>query len=217
MLANSGISLIAGLDYQTSGRSIHSSAVLVLEDDRLGFTSYIELRQPKTQPAPAEEEALHTTFGRTWTAFPRTDHKQVYVHFGFCFGVLICSELQNIAYRKSFRGEVDSLMILSWNQDIETFSPLVEAASLDVHAYVALVNNRRFGDSRVRAPAKAVYNRDLCRLRGGLNDHLVVVALNVPGLRAFQSRARRWPNPTDYYKPVPEDFRASARRRALPR
>ncbi|MBK8179266.1 MAG: hypothetical protein IPK67_10345 [Planctomycetes bacterium] len=49
---------------------------------------------------------------------------------------------------------MDSLMILAWNKDLETFSALIESAALDVHAYVSFVNNRAYGDSRVRCPAK---------------------------------------------------------------
>lgn len=218
ILADARINLIAGLDYQaTQTGTVHSSAVLVLEDDRLGFTSWIELRQPKTQPAPAEERDLLQLYDKSWTTFGSSEHKAVYVHFGFCFGVLVCSELQNIAYRKSFQGEVDALMIPSWNKDVETFASLVESASLDVHAFIALVNNRRFGDSRVRAPGKLIFERDLCRLRGGLNEHLVVVKLEIDALRRFQSRAKRWPEDDDPFKPVPENFRPSKRRRTRPR
>ena len=107
-------------------------------------------------------------------------------------------------------------MVLSWNQDLETFSALVESASLDVHAYVALVNNRRFGDSRVRVPEKINHKRDVCRLRGGENEHVVVVNLDTKKLREFQSRANRWPDENDPFKPVPEGFKVRAYRIAIP-
>ncbi len=109
------------------------------------------------------------------------------------------------------------MMVLSWNQDLETFAALVESASLDVHAHVALVNNRRYGDSRVRTPAKAHHARDVCRLRGGENEHVVVVDLDIDRLRSFQSRDRRWPSDDDPYKPTPEGFKIALRRRAVPR
>jgi hypothetical protein len=108
------------------------------------------------------------------------------------------------------------MMVLSWNQDLETFSALVESASLDVHAYVALVNNRRFGDSRVRAPEKTNHKRDVCRLRGGENEHVVVVKLDAKKLREFQSRANRWPDDDDPFKPVPEGFAIKWYRKETP-
>lgn len=216
VLLEAGISLIAGLDYDLhAGNRISSSAALILRDDRLGFQSAVQIRQPKLQGAPSEEEHLLQSYGRSWINWPSKLHP-VYVHEGIHFGVLVCSELQNIDHRASFQGDVDLLTIVSWNQDLETFSALVEAACLDVHAYVALVNNRAYGDSRVRAPRKENYARDLCRIRGGKNDHLVVVEIDPKVLRAQQSRVHRWPAPLDHYKPAPEGFRISDARKTTP-
>ena len=217
LLRDSGISLIAGLDYhhKKATTEIHSEAVLVLADDRLGFPAYVQIHQPKSLPAPGEEQLLVKDFGKTWSSFDQTK-KPVYLHKGFVFGVLVCSELQNVQHRLHFQGAVDCVMVLSWNQDLETFSALVESASLDVHAYIALVNNRRFGDSRVRVPAKEDFNRDVCRLRGGKNEHVVVAEIDVLKLRAFQSRATRWPDKADPYKPVPEAFQILKYRESIP-
>lgn len=196
MLANAGIGLIAGIDYQFPVRGeIHSSAVLVLSDTRLGYSARVEVCQVKTLPAPGEDKRLQSIYGQRWSDLPSA--KPVYYHNGFAFGVLVCSELQNVEYRRSFQGDVDALMVLSWNQDLETFASLVESASIDVHASIALVNNREYGDSRVRTPAKKSYDRDLCRLRGGENEHLVVVKIDIAELRSFQSRATRWPEEHD--------------------
>lgn len=217
-LRESGISLIAGLEYNHHRKNpakINSEAVLFLSDNRLGYSSWVEIRQAKSVPAPREEYQLLHDFGLEWDY--SANAKQVYDHKGFRFGLLVCSELQNMDHRRKFQGQVDCLIVLSWNQDLDTFSALVESASLDVHANIALVNNRRYGDSRVRAPAKASYERDVCRLRGGKNDHLVVVDLAIDDLRAFQSRAKRWPQPNDKYKPVPEGFEIAPDRRAIPR
>lgn len=217
LLGEAGISLIAGLDYHHgTPPHIHSEAVLVLSDDRLGFPSSVQIRQAKSLPAAGEEEALLHLFGLQWPSILAGKPKPVYNHGGFCFGVLVCSELQNITHRQHFQGNVDCMMVLSWNQDLETFSALVESASLDVHAHIALVNNRRYGDSRVRSPAKKDFMRDACRLRGGQNEHVVVVELDVSNLRSFQSREKRWPREDDPYKPVPEGFIISANRKSTP-
>jgi hypothetical protein len=215
-LLEAGISLIAGLDYEHYGpNEISSSVELVLRDGRLGFPSSVEIRQPKLQPAPAEEEDLYRGFGKTWKNWA-LERLPIYIHDGLHFGVLVCSELQNIRHREAFQGNVDLLVVLSWNKDLETFSSLVESASLDVHSYVALVNNRAFGDSRVRAPRKEARERDICRIRGGENEHLVVVKIDPAQLRAQQSRSRRWPRLDDRYKPAPEGFEISDGRRSTP-
>jgi hypothetical protein len=217
VLLEAGISLIAGLEYSLEGPDkISSSAALIMQDDRLGFRSSVQIRQPKLEGAPAEAEDLLHSYGRTWVDWGKKRKHPVYVHAGIHFGVLICSELQNMDHRRDFQGNVDLISVLSWNKDLETFSALVEAASLDVHAYVALVNNRAFGDSRVRAPRKESFARDLCRIRGGKNDHLVVVEIAPAALRAQQSRAHRWPRSDDRYKPAPEGFKISDGRKATP-
>lgn len=107
-------------------------------------------------------------------------------------------------------------MVLSWNQDLDTFAALIESTALDVHAYTILVNNRKYGDSCVRSPAKESFMRDLARVRGGDNDFVIAAALDIDALRAFQSRAKRWPKDGDKFKPVPEGFRLAKKRRKLP-
>ncbi|MDI1352601.1 MAG: hypothetical protein PSV35_07505, partial [bacterium] len=142
--------------------------------------------------------------------------KPIYNHNNFHFGVMICSELQNSKDRISFQGEIDALMVLSWNKDLETFSSLIESAALDIHAYLIMVNNRKYGDSRIRVPAKESFQRDIARLRGSENDFLVTVEIDINKLRAFQSRAKRWPEEDDPYKPVPEGFKISKYRKKTP-
>jgi hypothetical protein len=108
-------------------------------------------------------------------------------------------------------------MVLAWNRDIATFSALVEAAALDVHAFIALVNNGRYGDSRVRAPAKESFRRDVVRVHGGECDYLTIAKLDIAALRAFQSRKKAWPRDDDQFKPVPEGFQMHPRRATLAR
>lgn len=215
-LLGAGISMIAGVEYRHSaGNVIHSEACMELIDNRLGYPSSVRIWQPKLQPAVGEDKELTTKYGKTWKKFK--DHtKPVYNHNDFYFGVMICSELQNSKARIDFQGYVDALMILSWNQDLDTFSSLIEATALDIHAYTILVNNRKYGDSRVRSPAKDSFRRDIARLRGGENDFCVAVELDIEKLRAFQSRAKRWPEDDDPFKPVPEGFRIAAGRKVLP-
>ena len=106
--------------------------------------------------------------------------------------------------------------VLSWNQDLETFSTLIESAALDVHAYTILVNNRSYGDSRIRVPVKQSFNRDLARVRGGENDFVVAVTIDIKELRVFQSRSTRWTQEGDKFKPLPEGFTISKLRKLSP-
>ncbi|BFM05689.1 RNA-directed DNA polymerase [Halioxenophilus aromaticivorans] len=215
-LSAAGISLIAGTEYRHSeGNKILSEAALVLADNRLGYPTFVKIWQPKLEPAVGEDKDLTVKFGKEWDLSKKSP-KPIYIHNGVNFGVMVCSELQNSKSRIRFQGAVDALMVLSWNRDLDTFASLIESAALDVHAYTILVNNRKYGDSRVRSPAKESFLRDIARLRGGDNDFVVAATLDIAALRGFQSRAKRWPEEGDKFKPVPEGFRILGDRRKLP-
>lgn len=216
-LIGSGVNLIAGTEYrhEKGSSQVISEACLVLEDDRLGYKSWTKIWQPKLNPAPDEEQALVSKFGKTWKLV-RNQVKPIYAHNGFHFGVMICSELQNSKARVNFQGNVDALAVLSWNKDLDTFSALVESSALDIHSYIILANNRKYGDSRVRSPAKQSFKRDLARLKGGSNDFFVTVRLDIKSLREFQSRAKRWSSESDLFKPVPEGFKIASDRKIHP-
>lgn len=215
-LSAAGISLIAGTEYRhNEGNKILSEAALVLADNRLGYPTFVKIWQPKLEPAVGEDKDLTVKFGKEWDLSKRSP-KPIYIHNGVNFGVMVCSELQNSKARIRFQGAVDALMVLSWNRDLDTFAYLIESSALDVHAYTILVNNRKYGDSRVRSPAKESFLRDIARLRGGDNDFVVAATLDIAALRGFQSRAKRWPEEGDKFKPVPEGFRILGDRRKLP-
>ena len=215
-LSAAGISLIAGTEYRHSeGNKILSEAALVLADNRLGYPTFVKIWQPKLEPAAGEDKELTVKFGKEWDLSKKSP-KPIYIHNGVNFGVMVCSELQNSKARIRFQGAVDALMLLSWNRDLDTFASLIESAALDVHAYTILVNNRKYGDSRVRSPAKESFLRDIARLRGGDNDFVVAATLDIAALRGFQSRAKRWPEEGDKFKPVPEGFKLQGNRKKLP-
>lgn len=48
-----------------------------------------------------------------------------------------------------------------------------------VVAYIILVNNPKYGDSRVRSPVKESFMRDLARVRGGDNDFVIAATLDI--------------------------------------
>lgn len=210
-LQSSGISLIAGTEYRhMSDNIIRSEACLVLSDDRLGYPSFIKAWQPKICPSIKEKLSLEDDFRKKWQPLQFfTDQersKPIYIHNDFHFGVMVCSEFLNGKERISFQGQVDGLMVLAWNQDLETFSTLIESCALDVHTYAILVNNRLHGDSRMRSPAKKNFERDVARLRGGKNDFCVTVKLDISKLREFQSLEDYIAVKNELFKPIPSGF-----------
>jgi hypothetical protein len=209
-----GISLIAGIEYMHARKGkVRHQVWAALSHDGLGFRSMMVYRQDKQRPAFHEEQELFRVAGlelkpdKVWNIPP------VIQHGDFRFALLVCSELTNIAYRAGLRGKVDAIFVPEWNPDTETFNALVESAALDVHAYVIQCNDRKYGDSRIRVPAKDSWQRDVLRVKGGVNDYCVVGEIDIEMLRRFQSSYR---SPSGPLKPVPDGFEISYERKLLP-
>lgn len=166
-LQGRGISLITGIEYLHASKArVRNQVWAALSHNGLGFPSVMIYRQDKQRPALHEEQELTRLAklelkpDKTWKTPPILQHGDLR------FALLVCSELTNISYRAALRGKVDALFVPEWNQDTETFNALVESAALDVHAYIVQCNDRQYGDSRIRAPFKESWQRDLLRVKG---------------------------------------------------
>jgi hypothetical protein len=210
VLGNRGISLVAGLDYvhDESNGTLSNQAALSLVDESLGYRTHLSFIQKKVCPALHEEAELRRLTSRQFDKGVAS--QTIYSHGALDFAVFICSEFTDAKRRAELRGEVDAIWILSWNQDLDSFDALVDAACLDIHAHIAVTNNRQYGNSRMRSPDAIRHRRLRCQIRGGLNDHLVVVEVETESLRKFQSHATR---ATEPYKPVSDGFQIANRRR----
>ncbi|MBA6113572.1 Reverse transcriptase [Pseudomonas asiatica] len=213
-LQGRGISLITGIEYLHVSKSrVRNQVWAALSHDGLGFPSLMIYRQDKQRPALHEEQELQRLAGlefkpdRVWKSPPIIQHGE------FRFALLVCSELTNIGYRAALRGKIDALFLPEWNQDTETFNALVESAALDIHAYVIQCNDRQYGDSRIRAPFKDSWKRDVLRVKGGITDYCVIGEVDVLALRKFQSSYR---SPSNPFKPVPDGFELAFERKVLP-
>ena len=217
-LACRGISLIAGIEYLHHGRRLLANQVWAsLVSNFLGFPSFVIYRQDKKTPAIHEEAEL-TRLGHRRLRFLTNQNKLHIKHGDFYFSLLICSELTNIEFRQALRGQVDAVFVPEWNQDTEQFSSLVESAACDMHCYIVQCNDRQYGDSRIRSPAKDSWKRDVVRVKGGVEDYFVVGEIDYYALREFQSSYRSDIGPKAAFKPVPDGFTIKKRsRRRLPK
>jgi predicted amidohydrolase len=205
-LMRSGISLIAGIEHQPRpNKGVSNQVWAALKTNNLR-SDYFLYRQDKQSPALPEQPILTKT-GRTWSPDFRWDSPPVIEHGDFRFGLLICSEFTNINHRAHLRGNVDALFVPEWNQDLHWFESLVEASALDLHAYIAQANTRGYGDTRLRAPAKGDWDRDVVRLKGGRHDYFVVGDIDYSMLRAFHNTPPVPPQKPAKFKPLPDGFR----------
>ncbi|MCU8075863.1 RNA-directed DNA polymerase [Shewanella sp. SM29] len=210
-MAKQKISLIAGIEYykHSKGKNIIRNDCLVsLVTNWPGYNSNFLFMQPKILPSHCEKNRLEIKRLKLFTPNNELDLLPIYRHGDFNFGVLICSDLTNPRNRVRFQGEVDCLFVLEWNQDVKTFSYLVEGAAHDIHSFVIQVNNREYGDSRVRAPFRVDYKRDLVRVKGGLSDTFLISEVDFKSLRKFQKNGVMTDDNSDF-KPVPIGFKMS--------
>ncbi|EIT71907.1 RNA-directed DNA polymerase [Hydrocarboniphaga effusa] len=182
-LATNGVSLLAGVEYHRdrATRKLRNDCLVSLTTYWAGYAGSVVVLQPKFEPAHGERIELRKLTGKTDNFFKPTggwEKPTLYAHRQFVFSVLICSDLTNIAYRRDLRGEVDAIFALEWNQDTKTFSSLVESTANDLHAFVIQANNRKYGDSRIRSPAKQDYARDVVQVKGGVSDYYVLGELD---------------------------------------
>ena len=224
----SGISFIAGVEYihEPTGREVRNQVWCSLLHDNGGFPTVSVYKFEKSRAALHESEEL---FRRGKTSLisdvitgsadvkPIVRHGDIVANRTFDFSTVICSDLTNIDYRTQLRGRIDALFVPSWNQDADVFSSIVESAAYDIHAYVIQCNDRAYGDTRIRAPAKERYNRDIVKIKGGEKDYYVIGRLDVERLRRFQS----FPiSPTEgkdaTFKPIPSGFKIAEERKILP-
>jgi apolipoprotein N-acyltransferase len=64
-LCSLGISIIAGTEYRHTGDAkLISEAVLILADNRLGYSTFSKIWQPKLEPAVAEDKDLISIYGK---------------------------------------------------------------------------------------------------------------------------------------------------------
>jgi hypothetical protein len=206
-LAKNSVSFLAGVEYyRENGSGLLRNDVLTSLVTRWpGYASHVVRLQPKFEPAHSEKSLLRQQRRSLYHPTGMLAKPTLYVHKGFCFCTLICSDLTNISHRNDLRGQIDALFVLEWNPDVKTFSSLVEATASDLHAFVAQVNNREYGDSRVRAPAKIEHARDVVQVKGGETDFYVLGKIDYLALRKEQRRRVSKP----VFKPTPIGFKPS--------
>ena len=203
-LAANGISMLAGVEYHRdrATRRLRNDCLVSLTTYWPGYASSVVILQPKFEPAHGERLELKKLLGKNGSLHRPDGAKAkptLYGHRGFYFAPLICSDLTNIAHRRDLRGSVDALFALEWNPDTKTFASLVESTANDLHVFVIQSNNRKYGDSRIRAPANQDYARDVVQVKGGVSDYYVLGEIDYEQLRLEQRRKVKAPQ----FKPKP--------------
>ncbi|HFP9403980.1 TPA: reverse transcriptase domain-containing protein [Raoultella planticola] len=208
-LASQGISFLTGLEYykKNGDEKLRNDSLISLTTCWPGYPINLMLTQSKMNPSYDEVKELKKYSKELF--IPSSDiPPAIYSHGDFFFGLLICSDLTNPRNRVHLQGKVDTLFVLEWNADVNTFSYLVEGAAHDIHAFIVQVNNRIYGDSRLRTPYRKSFKRDLVRLKGGIDDYYVIAEIDYLPLRDYQLNGDMTDQDAEF-KPIPIGFKYS--------
>lgn len=207
-----GTSLIAGVEYgqeKDAPTNVRNQIWANFVHRAWGFPSSVFYSQDKQRPARGEERNLLAEHRatlkpeRSWTMPPILEFR------GMFLSLLVCSEVTNLEYRAFLRAKIDALFAVEWNQDVKTFSSIVESAAYDMHAFVIQANNRAHGDTRIRAPYRDEWRRDIVKVSGGSHDHVIVGRIDFHSLRRFQSSHDRQ---GDQFKSLPDGYEIAPHR-----
>ncbi|HRI04352.1 MAG TPA: hypothetical protein PLL77_11475 [Pyrinomonadaceae bacterium] len=205
------ILVVAGLEHWVANNISHNFLITVVPFTWGGVKDSVVLLRLKNHYSPKEMLEVH---GRGLTIPKPEAFRYDLINWrGLYLAPYYCMELADIAHRTLFQSKVDLVVASEWNADVSYFSNIVESLSRDIHCYVAQVNNSKFGDSRLTQPSSTV-KKDLLKLKGGLNDTILVGEIDYKLLRAFQSKKYALTRTDDAFKPVPPSIdRASVRKR----
>jgi hypothetical protein len=156
------VAIVTGLEYQRTPRGLINQALGVFATGH--FAGHV-VRWTKRHAARNEEALLKSILPGLRLAQTRRPRIIVDSSMGR-IGVLICSELFETPALAALRGQIELLLVPSWNQDTPSFDHLSHSASsLLLHAFVCIANNAEASDSRIVAPISAPrFEREWCRL-----------------------------------------------------
>lgn len=121
------------------------------------------------------------------------------------FPVYCCFELASIKDRGIFKSFADVVVAVEWNKDINYYSNIIESLTRDLHCYCIQVNTSNYGDSRIAQP-KRTEEKDIIKVKGGLNSTMLIDELNISDLRDFQLLGHDLQKDDKRYKLTPPDF-----------
>lgn len=175
------------------------ATILPYKDENQFTNVYLSLRL-KNYYSPKEEHELGLF------NLHRPNYLPVYEKYswnGTVFSTYNCFELTDINHRGLFRSELDLMIAVEYNQDINYFSNIIEAATRDIHCYAIQANSSNYGDSRVISP-QVTEKMNIIRVKGGDNSLLLKTTLDIEALRDFQSR--EYSPDHKEYKPTPAGY-----------
>lgn len=194
--------IITGLEHITLNRTSFNFVATILPVTVNGIKDSVVILRLKNNYSPAEEHLIN----KHHLIVPKPNNQLVQLinWRNLYFSVCYCFEMANISHREKLKGKIDLLIGIEWNKDTPYFSNIVEASTRDLHCYVAQVNTSNYGDTRLSQPKESAL-KDILKLKGGINDLIIVGEIDHNKLRRFQ-RIKASINTSKEFKPLPPNF-----------
>lgn len=160
--AREDIALILGTEFSITSSGIVNQAVGLFPT---GYLTGVIVTWTKRHPA-REEEVTLARLGLRYRKLPGTMRRVIVNSTAGRVGLLICSELLEVAALNDLFGRVEILIVPAWNRDTGSFDYAAHtAASLHLHSFVCVANNSEASDSRIVSPiSEPRHEREWCRI-----------------------------------------------------
>ncbi len=194
---------ITGLEHLKIHKTAFNFIITILPVKIDGIKDSIVVFRIKNHYSPGEEFLA----GKNHLVIPKPKpyRYDIFNWRNIYFSSFYCFELANSLHRSLFKGKIDLLVAVEWNRDTNYFSNIVEASSRDLHVFVAQVNTSQYGDTRLTQPVDT-NGKDILKLKGGINDAILIASINIDKLREFQRQKIITSEVTGDFKPLPPDF-----------
>ncbi len=200
---DNSIMAVSGLEHLKIKNYVFNFIVSILPVTVNGINDAVVLIRLKNHYAPGEKDLIngeHLYYPKpSKYRYDLINWRNVY------FSPFYCFELADSLHRSMFKSKVDLLIASEWNKDTPYFSNIVEALSRDIHAYIAQVNTSNYGDSRLTKPSSSA-TKDVLKLKGGVNDTVLIGEINLKPLRNFQRKNYNQTKNIKEFKPLPPDY-----------
>lgn len=173
-----GAVIIAGLDFHEHGSTIENRALVLIPKSWPHIPSYGGVNKfyfGKTFFSYEEKVYFNkkNKTGKPWPAMYILDAGG----FGR-IGVAICSDFFDIERFLIYRGNIHTMIVISYNKDVKSYYFLAEAISRLVYCNVVICNTGFYGGSMVFSLYKEEYKRYIYKHEGG--KLFTTQILNIP-------------------------------------
>ena len=194
--------IIAGLEHIRINNVCYNLIATCLPFEYKGIKDVLVVLRVKNHYSPHEIKMITEKGKKYPVPDPATYNR--FIWNDIYFSVYNCYELADIEHRSIFKSKVDLLFASEYNPDTNYFSNIVESVTRDLHCYFVQVNSSDFGDSRITVPKKS-FEKDVLRLKGGINDVVLIGELDINELREFQT-TRIIGQDTELFKNTPPNY-----------